>query len=422
MKRKEPPKSHYKMDMELDRLSSLPCHIIEQILQHLPMKEAVRTSVLSTKWRYRSSTLGHLVFDHQCVSARNQITFVNIVDHVLLLHTGPIDMFKLSNRDFFATSDIDRWILYLTRSSVKEFVLEIWKGARFTMPSGLFSLKELTHLELFNCLLKPPSTFKGFRNSKSLDIQHVTVAQDVFENLIVSCPLLERLTLMNFDGFTDLNIDAPNLQFFDVGGAFEDVNFVNALNLTVVAIALYDHVPNHQRRSPRNSGNLLKFFAQVFCSDTSEFSILIYSHVSHQYLAAGVSGMLPRPCRDLNYLSIRINFSDWEEVLTAVFLLRSSPALQELEILVLPEEEPAAGRTKFSISNRPFAQLQLVRIISTSNTQPEVDFIEFLLSNSPVLEKMTVKPASINCGWELVKKLLRFKRVSANAEIIYLEP
>lgn len=92
---------------------------------------------------------------------------------------------------------------------------------------------------------------------------------------------------------------------------------------------------------------------------------------------------------------------------------------------VRPEEEPAAGRTKFSIKDYcdcPFAQLQLVRIIGTSNTQPEVDFIEFLLSNSPVLEKMTVKPASVNCGWELVKKLLRFKRVSANAEIIYLEP
>ncbi|XP_004291915.1 PREDICTED: F-box/FBD/LRR-repeat protein At1g13570-like [Fragaria vesca subsp. vesca] len=420
MKRKEPPKSHYKMDIELDRLSSLPCPVIEQILQHLPMKEAVRTSVLSTKWRYRSSTLGRLVFDHHCVSARNQITFVNIVDHVLLLHTGPIDMFKLSNRDFFATSDIDRWILYLTRSSVKEFVLEIWKGARFTMPSSLFSLKELTHLELFNCLLKPPSTFKGFRNLKSLDIQHVTVAQDVFENLIVSCPLLERFTLMNFDGFTDLNIDAPNLQFFDVGGAFEDVNFVNALNLTVVAIALYDHVPDHQRRSPRHSGNLLKFFGQIPRVQRLE----IQSHFL-KYLAAGVSGRLPRPCRDLNYLSIRINFSDWEEVLTAVFLLRSSPALQELEILVRPEEEPAAGRTKFSIKedcNHPFAQLQLVRIIGTSNTQPEVDFIEFLLSNSPMLEKMTVKPASVNCGWELVKKLLQFKRASANAEIIYLEP
>ncbi|PRQ26969.1 putative F-box domain, FBD domain, leucine-rich repeat domain, L domain-containing protein [Rosa chinensis] len=419
MKQRDPPKSHYKLDVELDRLSNLPCHIIDQILQHMPIKEAVRTSVLSTKWRYKSSALGHLVFDHQCVSGRNQTTFVNIVDHVLLLHTGPIHMFKLSNRDFLATSDIDRWILYLSRCSVKEFILEIWKGPRFTIPSCLFSLQEMTHLELFNCLLKPSLTFKGFRSLKSLDIQHVTLAQDVFEKLIVCCPLLERLTLMNFDGFTDLNIDAPNLQFFDVGGSFEDVNFVNTLNLTVVSIALYEHGPNQQRRSPRNSGNLVKVFAQLPHVQRLE----IQSHFL-KYLAAGVvSGKLPKPCLDLNFLSIRVYFSDWEEVLTAVFLLRSSPSLQELEILVRPDEQPAAGKTNFSVNdncNGPFAQLRLVKISGISDIEIQVDFIRFLLSNSPMLEKMIVKPASVN--WELVKKLLRFKRASANAEMIYLDP
>ncbi|KAK9947138.1 hypothetical protein M0R45_012572 [Rubus argutus] len=420
MKKREPPKSPYKMEIELDRLSNLPCHIIDQILSHLPIKEAVRTSVLSTQWRHKSAMLGHLVFDHQCVSARNQTTFVNIVDHVLLLHTGPVHKFKLSNRDFPATTDIDRWILYLSRSSVKEFILEIWKGPRFTMPSCLFSLQEMTHLELFNCLLKPPSTFKGFRSLKSLDIQHVTLAQDVFENLIVRCPLLEKLTVMNFDGFTDLNIDAPNLRLFDVGGAFEDVNFVNTLNLAVVSIALYEHVCSHQRQSARNSGNLVKFFAQLPHVQRLE----IQSHFL-KYLAAGVvSGKLPKPCLDLNFLSIRINFSDWEEVLTAVFLLRSSPSLQELEILVRPEDQPG-GKTKFWVDdncNGPFAQLRLVKITGISSIKSEVDFIRFLLSNSPMLEKMSVKPASVNYGWELVKKLLRFKRASANAEIIYLDP
>lgn len=63
-----------------------------------------------------------------------------------------------------------------------------------------------------------------------------------------------------------------------------------------------------------------------------------------------------------------------------------------------------------------------MKITGISSIKSEVDFIRFLLSNSPMLEKMSVKPASVNCGWELVKKLLRFKRASANAEIIYLDP
>lgn len=58
---------------------------------------------------------------------------------------------------------------------------------------------------------------------KSLGIQYVKLAQDVLENMIVCCPLLERLTLKSCDGVSKINIDAPNLQFLDVRGVYEDV-------------------------------------------------------------------------------------------------------------------------------------------------------------------------------------------------------
>lgn len=228
----------------------------------------MRTSVLSKKWRYKWATIPHLVFDNLCVAISSQEQtlvknkLVNIVDHVLLLHTGPIIKFKLSHRDLLGVSDIDRWILHISRSSIKEFILEIWKGQRYKVPSCLFSCQNLIHLELFNCLLKPPSTFKGFRNLKSLDLQHITLAQDVFENLISSCPMLERLTLMNFDGFTHLNIDAPNLQFFDIGGVFDDVNFENTFHLALVSIGLYVNVKTDQT-APGNSCKLLRFFVHL---------------------------------------------------------------------------------------------------------------------------------------------------------------
>lgn len=69
-----------------------------------------------------------------------------------------------------------------------------------------------------------------------------------------------------------------------------------------------------------------------------------------------------------------------------------------------------------------FGQLRLVKIVGISGIRSELDCIKFLLSNSPVLEQMTVKPASIEGGWELVKELLRFRRASIQAEVIYLEP
>ncbi|KAF3446264.1 hypothetical protein FNV43_RR11443 [Rhamnella rubrinervis] len=413
-----------KMDMELDRISSLPSHIMEQILSRLPIRDAVRTGILSSKWRYKWAELPHLVFDNQCVSFSSQDQAVvknkllSIIDHVLLLHFGPIHKFKLSHRDLLAVNDIDRWILYLSRSSIKEFVLEIWKGQRYSMPSCLFSCQNLTHLELFNCLLKPPLSFNGFKSLKTLDLQHITMAQHVFDNMISGCPLLEKLTLMNFDGFTHLNIEAPNLKEFDVGGVFEDVGFKNTFHLAVISVGLY---ANGLKGALGDSSNLHKFFDHLPLLQRLEIQSYFL-----KYLAVGVVlRNLPKPCVNLNYLSVRISLNDLEEISTAICLLRSAPNLQELEILARTEERTDMGTvTNFwehDYCNCSLTQLKLVKVTGIYGTKTELELINFMLSTSPVLEKMIVKPASVNGGWEFVKELLRFRRASVRAEIIYLD-
>ncbi|KAL0314754.1 UNVERIFIED_CONTAM: F-box/FBD/LRR-repeat protein [Sesamum angustifolium] len=144
------------------------------------------------------------------------------------------------------------------------------------------------------------------------------------------------------------------------------------------------------------------------------------------YLAAGtIPGKLPKPCVDLSFLSIRINFNDIEENLAALCLLRSCPNLQELEMLARTEDQaPSRAATNIAenFQSFPFNQLRIVKIVGVSGIQQELYFINFLLANTPVLERMTVKPGSMDGGWELVKELLRFRRASMHAEIIYLDP
>ncbi|KAL6574250.1 hypothetical protein OROHE_001154 [Orobanche hederae] len=426
-KQREPSEVSSNSIIEVERLSNLPGHIIDKILSHLSLRDAVRTSVLSNKWRYKWVTLPSLVFDNQSasVSSQDQILvknkLVSIVDHVLLLHTGPIDKFKLSHRDLQGVSDIDKWILFLSRGSVKEFILEIWKGNRYKLPSSIYSCQKLIHLEVFNCLLKPPPNFNGFKSLKSLDLQHITMEQLSFEHMILSCPLLERLTLMNFDGFTLLNIHAPNLLFFDVGGVFEDVRFQNTFQLAIVSIGLYVNTGIEQNLAFGSTGNLIKFFSCLPHIQRLEVQSFFL-----KYLAAGaIPGKLPTPCIDLSFLSVRINFNDIEENLAALCLLRSSPNLQELEMLARSEEQ-ATIRTVSNLmenfSSVPFNRLRLIRIVGISGIRQELDFIIYLLANAPVLERMTVKPASTGSGWELLKELVRFRRASTLAEIIYLDP
>jgi hypothetical protein len=61
--RKSKQKKSTLIEAEPDRISCLPGHLTDQILSFLPIKEAVRTSVLSSKWRKKWYTIPNLVFD-----------------------------------------------------------------------------------------------------------------------------------------------------------------------------------------------------------------------------------------------------------------------------------------------------------------------------------------------------------------------
>jgi hypothetical protein len=115
-------------------------------------------------------------------------------------------------------------------------VLDIWFKQPYKIPLCLFSCQSLYHLQLFRCLVKPPTTFEGLMYLKILDLENVTVAQDALENLISSCPLLEKLILVDLDhSFTQINIHAPNLKIFAITGKFESINFDNTSQLTMLA-------------------------------------------------------------------------------------------------------------------------------------------------------------------------------------------
>ncbi|KAM5549738.1 hypothetical protein ABKV19_000914 [Rosa sericea] len=436
--------------MEMDRISSLPNDVTEKILSSLPLRDAVRTSVLSSKWRYKSAMLQDLEFD-EFYWGRNQnrefddddddyqihTTFVNMIDHVLLVHIAPIRKFKLCTMDEVAPRDIDRWITHLSRNSIKELIIKLWEDHEYNIPFSLFSCQGLVHLELLKCLLKPPSTFKGFKSLKSLQLQAVDVAQDVFENLIRCSPLLEGLTLRHCDDVTDLNIDAPNLQYLHVLGAFDVVNLESALSITEAEIYMTIH--DDQIWLPDSwipacgSSNLLKIFDHLPHIRRLEIKWRFL-----EYLSLGsLPEKLNKPCQYLNAFSIDICFDDPDAISTALCLLRSSPALQELEIVMdrrkkLERIHTVVEEVKSSCLdvsyNCTLSQLRLVKITEISGVKAELDFIRFLLLSSPLLERMTItlpqfpEPATVDGFPKLVKELLQFKRESKHAEIILLDP
>ncbi|KAM5549731.1 F-box/FBD/LRR-repeat protein [Rosa sericea] len=418
--------------MELDRISNLPSDVIVKILSCLTLKEAVRTSVFSSRWRNKWAMLSGLVFDEKCFSTENCATFVNIVYHVLLSHIVPIEKFVLSHPHLIPTIDIDRWVLHLSRNSIKVFELRIPDGPQYKMPLCFFSYQDMIELKLSQCLLKPPATFKGFRTLKRVRFQRVALAQDVLENLILCCPLLESLEVIDCAGFTHLKIDAPNLRFLSFSGHLEEVSLQNTLNLAVVHFNSWGIYHRLESQDHVSSSNLAKFFV-----DLPYIQRLTIDGLLGQYLAVGdLPGRLPKPCLHLNFLSLPLRFNVLADILTTIYLLRSSPALKVLHVTVLllrfrpvglnrlhsvDEEAESWWDNLDDDINCSFPKLQFVQITKFSGCKVELDFIKFLLVNSPVLETMTIRALSANGSSEVLKKLLQLRRTSS-AEIIYLDP
>lgn len=281
----------------------------------------------------------------------------------------------------------------------------------------------MTELQLSNCVLRPLSTFKGFRSLKKLVFISVTLAQHVLENLLC-CPLLENLDMTYCHGFNHLKIDAPNLRFLSFVGSLADVSLQNTLNLVVVCFHL---TGTHYRPACASSSNLAKFFV-----DLPHIQRLTIDGFAAQYLAVGdLPGRLPKPCLDLNFLRLLVYYNDLAEILTTLYLLKSSPALEVLHVTVHQEEEEEEDVAVDEEANSwldnldddrncSFPKLRLVEITNFTGCKAELDFIRFLLLNSPALETMTIRASSTVASSKVLKNLLQLRRVSS-VVIIYLD-
>ncbi|KAL5723418.1 hypothetical protein ACHQM5_006822 [Ranunculus cassubicifolius] len=415
-----------------DIISNLPVNVMECIITFLPIRDAVRTSILSRKWRYKWIAIPELVFDDTCVlssasSSSLAVTkskFVNFVDRVLLLHRGPIQKFKLSVSYLQNCPDIDQWILYLSWSDVKEFSLELEDKEWFRVPSCLFSFRNLTHLELFRCEMHPPSNFKGFSNLKSLNLQQSYFENGVIESLLTNCPRLESFTLTYFDTLS-LNICAPNLRYLRLEGEFKDLCIENAPLLATVSIALYmtEEISDHLEQTmacnmPRTLGGV-----PVLERLVAESYFVKYLSVK------SVPSKLPIKYDCLKKLELyQVGFEDVNEISVAIYLIVNSPNLEELLFSASSDNEACVGpdldywETQHSL-DCSFKRLQIVSMTDISGVPDELEFIKFLLAKSPVLKTMTIKPSLYvsDGGWDMLIEMLRFPRASVQAGIIYVQ-
>ncbi|XP_021718276.1 F-box/FBD/LRR-repeat protein At1g13570-like [Chenopodium quinoa] len=414
-----------------DLLSDLPLSIIEIILSLLPIRDAIRMSTLSTKWRYRWASLPQLTFCDKCVSSvpdksavENKL--IKFITHALFLHKGPIHKFKICTSILQSCPDIDQWLLFLSRNDVRELTLELSDGEWFRVPTCLFSFKKLTLLELCRCELDPPPGFRGFICLRTLTLNQVLVTPEAIESLITNCPLLESLTLSYYDGL-DLNVNASNLKYLHLEGEFKDLCLENTPMLEEVSISLYMNTDEIQEHFEQLSGcNFVQFLGGV--PNLKRLAGHVYFT---KYLSIGIEQWTP----SLTYSHLKIielnqvSFEDMKELLVVLRLITNSPNLQELQISGSSNTNVIleAPNLDFWEAECPpdctFKQLKTVKMTDMYGVPHEMELIKILLGNSPALEKMSIVPCVYvtELKVDMLVELVRLRRASPLAEIQFIQ-
>ncbi|EYU35739.1 hypothetical protein MIMGU_mgv1a018808mg, partial [Erythranthe guttata] len=205
------------------RISILPEHILQRILYFLSQTEVVRTSVLSKSWRSVWCTRPNLDFSIHAFKGNKQ-DFITTVDSTLQRYLDQrlcVEEFSLrvsigSDDDEESMPALEKWIRLVTNMGLKELHLRIsmeeYPCYSNHLPSVVFEAESLKDLYLERFIVDQ-NTIRGIlllKNLKSLDLQRVSIKDDIFEKIILSCPLIETLDVRNCRTLT--TIDATSLQ------------------------------------------------------------------------------------------------------------------------------------------------------------------------------------------------------------------
>ncbi|XP_006344339.1 F-box/FBD/LRR-repeat protein At1g13570-like [Solanum tuberosum] len=395
-----------------DRISNLPINAIDDILTRLPLRDAVRTSILSRKWRYAWAKVLKLTLDESLwkdLSTREvRVKLGRILLHLFSLRQGPIKECRIFIPKSKYFPEVDNLIFFLSRNGIEYLVLELPKGEKYKLPSSIFTSSKMRHLTLQYCVINLPTTFQAFGKLLRLQLFNVSISEKHLEKLISRCPLLENMELDISNPLNYIQVNAPNLKFFNFGSKIISICFKNTPLLAELSI-MADNV-NHgpvelivgddvnRDFVERGTCNLVEFFGSL-----PSIKNLRLENFIIKTLIAGIDEIpmkLPMPLLNLKKIYLfDICLSGVDDIRFLLCLIKSSPYLEEIVIInEAINNERGDDLTAFKVleaeydSGIKLNRLTKVRLIDINGTKAEMEFIKLLLATSPVLEKMMISP------------------------------
>ncbi|KAF3646747.1 hypothetical protein T459_27033 [Capsicum annuum] len=174
-------------------LNNFPENVIDEILMCLPFRDAVRTSILSTKWRYVWRRLPELMLSHTSWKPEEDLTDLTRAGVPTRLSHGLycVKHLSISSKDL---SDSDEWLLIIfvllksSISSESEF--------RFFFPSVESDDNHIQLLESLEVERFSNVTFNHLREDKLMQTNCIIPEKQLIELLLAKSPELVRMLIV----------------------------------------------------------------------------------------------------------------------------------------------------------------------------------------------------------------------------------
>ncbi|KAF7120058.1 hypothetical protein RHSIM_Rhsim13G0172700 [Rhododendron simsii] len=258
----------------VDRISECPDSVLVHILSLLSTVGAVKTQVLSKRWRFLWTFLPSLRFrsymsedsdDEDFVAEMNN-EFVAFVDKTLSSSNGKLKKLEVEfEYERRLASNVDSWTRFAAIIGVEELRLdlrplgtdtdhEVHDDVRYELPQLLYDNSWFKELHFSWCRVIPKGNVAWYF-LKKLSIRNVKLSNDVIERILAGSPVLETLELHFCKGFSrlavtnscmkklilrvywdgndsELEILAPYLLLLDISGCFgRSCRFMNVSSL-----------------------------------------------------------------------------------------------------------------------------------------------------------------------------------------------
>ncbi|KAI8558066.1 hypothetical protein RHMOL_Rhmol04G0059600 [Rhododendron molle] len=403
-----------------DIISSLPEHVLHHILSFLSTKDAIRSSVLSTKWKYLWTSIANIDLKetYHLAGEKEDGSFLDFVERVLLLHdASDIKSLTLSSYQLVDSSRVNSWISASIRHNIEELDLSLLWKTQPVLPCCLFTCQSLVALKLSMCWVLEVPCSTQFSNLKSLKLSNVTFSDDnSTQHLFSSCPMLQELALLNcgWENLMTITICIPSLKSLTLDNNYEflwpedvlscvtkiyaanlihldcfcclivDFRLYDLSLLVEASICLYEDLPE-QDVTPR----VLRLLTGI-----SNIKKLTVTSQTLEYLTP-VANLLDRLPVFYNMTHLVLHselFGDSFGVM--IDLLENSPQLESLNFEEgfnpSVEDDWMWGRVPSCFAS----SLKTVRIVDFDKNPVEMHFIRFLLKNATVLERLTLRSYS----------------------------